>query len=67
MQKRAADQAGSVEDKRQLAEIGAAITQLDTVTHQNAALVEQSTAATDSMAEMSAQLAQRMPVFRLER
>ncbi len=55
----------SHEQAQGVAEIGVAIAQLDTMTQQNAALVEESTAATESMAEMSVRLSGTMSVFRL--
>ena len=57
----------SHEQARGVSEVGMAIAQLDTVTQQNAALVEESTAATESMAEMSVRLAGAMSAFQLER
>ncbi|MDY0746823.1 methyl-accepting chemotaxis protein [Paucibacter sp. R3-3] len=56
----------SHEQARGVSEVGVAISQLDTMTQQNAALVEESTAATESMAEMSVRLAGAMSAFRLE-
>ena len=55
----------SREQARGVSEVGVAISQLDTMTQQNAALVEESTAATESMAEMSVRLAGAMSAFRL--
>ncbi len=58
--------AASREQAQGVAEVGVAISQLDTMTQQNAALVEESTAATESMAEMSVRLSQAMSAFRLQ-
>ncbi len=57
----------SREQAQGVAEVGVAISQLDTMTQQNAALVEESTAATESMAEMSVKLSNTMSAFRLAR
>jgi len=46
--------------------VNQAITQMDEVTQQNAALVEQATAAAESMREQAGNLAQAVSVFRLE-
>jgi methyl-accepting chemotaxis protein len=48
-----------------ISEIGSAIHQLDHMTQQNAALVEQSAAAAESMREQSVRLAQAISIFRL--
>ena len=48
-----------------LGQINAAVTQLDTVTQQNAALVEESAAAADSLNSQAQQLVQAVAVFRL--
>ena len=45
--------------------VGEAVTQLDQVTQQNAALVEQSAAAADSLRHQAAKLAEVVSVFRL--
>ncbi|MBT9502325.1 MAG: MCP four helix bundle domain-containing protein [Burkholderiaceae bacterium] len=47
-------------------QVGRAITQMDQVTQQNAALVEQSAAAAESLKGQSAQLVQAMAVFKLQ-
>jgi methyl-accepting chemotaxis protein len=47
-------------------QIGSAVNHLDHMTQQNAALVEQSAAAAESMREQSARLAQAVGAFRLE-
>ena len=56
----------SREQAKGVVEVGVAIAQLDTMTQQNATLVEESTAATESMAQMSERLASAMSAFRLE-
>ncbi|MBB3194097.1 methyl-accepting chemotaxis protein [Roseateles terrae] len=48
-----------------LGEIGQAVTQLDQMTQQNAALVEQSAAAAESLRDQSAQLVQAVASFKL--
>ncbi len=48
-----------------ISQVGEAVTQLDQVTQQNAALVEQSAAAADSLKHQAAKLAQIVSVFRL--
>ncbi|MBV7427735.1 MCP four helix bundle domain-containing protein [Acidovorax sp. sif1233] len=50
-----------------ISQVGEAVTQLDQVTQQNAALVEQSAAAADSLKHQAARLAEVVSVFRLER
>jgi len=45
--------------------VNQAITQMDEVTQQNAALVEQATAAAESMREQAGNLAQAVSVFKL--
>ena len=45
--------------------MGEAVTQLGQVTQQNAALVEQSTSAADSLRHKAAKLAEVVSVFRL--
>ncbi len=58
--------AGAVRAQTQgLGEVNAAVTQLDTMTQQNAALVEQSAAASDSLKEQAARLAEVVARFRL--
>ncbi len=47
-------------------QVGEAVTDLDRVTQQNAALVEQSAAAADSLSQQAAQLLASVSVFRLE-
>ncbi len=48
-------------------QINAAVTQLDQMTQQNAALVEESAAAAESLRDQSSRLAEAIGVFRLER
>jgi len=53
----------SVEQSKGLAQISDAVQQLDQVTQQNAALVEESAAAADSMQQQAARLADTVAVF----
>ena len=46
-------------------QIGEAVTQMDQTTQQNAALVEQSSAAAESLRQQAAQLLEAVSVFRL--
>ena len=55
----------SSEQSNGVRQIGDAITQMDQVTQQNAALVEQSAAAADSLRHQAQQLVQAVAVFRL--
>jgi len=55
----------SAEQTAGIDQINQAVMQMDAVTQQNAALVEQSAAASESMQEQSAALAQAVAVFRL--
>jgi methyl-accepting chemotaxis protein len=48
-----------------VAQVGEAVTQMDQATQKNAALVEQSAAAADSLRAQAAQLVQAVSVFRL--
>ncbi|MBB3197215.1 methyl-accepting chemotaxis protein [Roseateles terrae] len=57
--------AASQEQSRGIQQIGLAVTQLDQVTQQNAALVEESTAAADSLQQQAAELADLVRVFKL--
>jgi len=57
--------AASLEQTTGIGQIGDAVTQLDQVTQQNAALVEESAAAAESLKVQSAQLAQLVSVFTL--
>ncbi|MES2956857.1 MAG: methyl-accepting chemotaxis protein [Pseudomonadota bacterium] len=55
----------SVEQSAGIGQIGDAVSQLDQVTQQNAALVEESAAAAESLKHQAAQLAQTVAQFRL--
>ncbi|WP_431100388.1 methyl-accepting chemotaxis protein [Roseateles noduli] len=55
----------SHEQSRGIQQIGDAVTQLDQVTQQNAALVEESSAAADSLQQQAKELAELVRVFRL--
>ena len=57
--------AASQEQSSGVAQIGEAVTQMDQATQQNAALVEQSAAAADSLRNQSQQLVEAVGVFRL--
>ena len=57
--------ASSVEQSTGIGQIGDAVTQLDQVTQQNAALVEESAAAAESLKHQAANLAQTVAVFKL--
>ena len=58
--------AASTEQTTGIGQVGEAIQQLDQVTQQNAALVEQSAAAADSLRQQAATLAEVVSVFKLE-
>ncbi len=49
-----------------IGQVGDAVTQLDRVTQQNAALVEESAAAADSLSQQAAKLVEAVSVFRLD-
>jgi len=55
----------SQEQSRGIEQVNQAVTQMDEVAQQNAALVEQAAAATHSLEEQSQQLVQSMAVFRV--
>ena len=55
----------SAEQASGISQIGAAVMQLDQATQQNAALVEQSAAAADSLKQQAARLAEAVKVFKL--
>ena len=55
----------SVEQTQGIGQVGDAITQLDQVTQQNAALVEESAAAAESLSQQAARLAEIVSVFKL--
>ncbi|HXA46144.1 MAG TPA: methyl-accepting chemotaxis protein [Burkholderiaceae bacterium] len=57
--------AASQEQSAGIGEVNVAITQMDEMTQQNAALVEQAAAAAESMQEQAALLAQAVSVFKL--
>jgi methyl-accepting chemotaxis protein len=58
--------AGASEQSKGIGEINVAVSQLDQMTQQNAALVEESTAAAESMSEQTRRLLQIVSTFRLE-
>jgi methyl-accepting chemotaxis protein len=61
------DIAGSIQHQTQsLNEVSSAIAQLDNMTQQNAALVEESAAASESLREQAGTLAQVVSRFRLK-
>jgi methyl-accepting chemotaxis protein len=55
----------SIEQSTGIGQIGQAVTQLDQVTQQNAALVEESAAAAESLKHQAGQLAELVAVFKL--
>jgi methyl-accepting chemotaxis protein len=57
--------AASTEQSSGVAQVGEAITQMDQATQQNAALVEESAAATESLKSQAQQLVQAVAVFNL--
>jgi aerotaxis receptor len=57
----------SREQNHGIAQVNAAVTELDGITRQNAALVEESAAASSSVAEQAMHLSQALSVFKLER
>jgi methyl-accepting chemotaxis protein-1 (serine sensor receptor) len=57
--------AASLEQSQGIDQVGDAVSQLDQVTQQNAALVEESAAAAESLRQQAARLAQVVSVFRL--
>jgi methyl-accepting chemotaxis protein len=58
--------AASGEQSTGIEQVGAAIHQMDMVTQQNAALVEEAAAATESMQEQARHLAEAVSVFKLD-
>ena len=58
--------AASAEQSSGVAQVGAAITRMDQGTQQNAALVEQSAAAADSLKQQAEQLVQAVSVFKID-
>jgi len=57
----------SIEQSAGIEQINEAVTQMDSVTQQNAALVEEAAAAAQAMQDQSARLAEAVAVFRVER
>jgi methyl-accepting chemotaxis protein len=57
--------ASASEQSQGIGQVNAAVTQLDQMTQQNAALVEQSTAAAESLKDQAARLAQVVGAFRV--
>ncbi|MBA2722796.1 MAG: Tar ligand binding domain-containing protein [Methylibium sp.] len=55
----------SIEQTQGISQVGDAVNQLDQVTQQNAALVEESAAAADSLKQQAANLAEVVAVFKL--
>lgn len=62
----ACKEASISEQSSGLQEVNAAVTQMDEVTQQNAALVEQAAAAAQSLQEQASGLAQIVSVFKLD-
>jgi len=58
--------AAAVGQSNELGQVNQAVSQLDQMTQQNAALVEQSAAAAESMRDQAGRLAQAVEVFRIE-
>jgi methyl-accepting chemotaxis protein len=58
--------AASVEQSSGIEQVNQAVTQMDEVTQQNAALVEEAAAAAEALQEQSEGLAQAVSVFRLD-
>ena len=56
----------AAEQRLGISQVGSAVTQLDQVTQQNAALVEESAAASQSLSEQAARLLEAVRAFRLE-
>jgi methyl-accepting chemotaxis protein len=56
----------SNEQSSGISQINGAVTQLDQMTQQNAALVEESAAAAESLREQAARLSQVVSTFRLD-
>ena len=57
--------AASIEQTQGISQVGDAVNQLDQVTQQNAALVEESAAAADSLKQQAVKLAEVVAVFKL--
>jgi methyl-accepting chemotaxis protein len=58
--------AAASEQSEGIGQVNGAVTQLDQMTQQNAALVEESAAAAESLKEQAVKLAQVVATFRLE-
>jgi methyl-accepting chemotaxis protein len=58
--------AATLEQSTGIGQVGEAVTQLDQVTQQNAALVEESAAAAESLKQQAQQLVKAVAVFRLD-
>jgi methyl-accepting chemotaxis protein len=58
--------AASSEQSDGIGQVNTTVTQLDQMTQQNAALVEESAAAAESLKEQATRLAQVVSIFRLE-
>jgi methyl-accepting chemotaxis protein len=58
--------AATQEQSNGIEEVNQAITQMDEMTQQNAALVEQAAAAAESMRDEAARLSEAVAVFRIE-
>ena len=56
----------SAEQERAIAQIGEAVTQLDQTTQQNAALVEESAAASQNLEYQTRELVQTVSIFKLD-
>ena len=61
----ASPSAASTEQSQGIAQVGDAVAQLDQVTQQNAALVEESAAAAESLKQQAARMTQVMATFKL--
>jgi len=57
----------SREQSSGIAQVNVAVTQMDEVTQQNAALVEQATAAAGSLQDQTVKMVQALTVFKLDR
>jgi methyl-accepting chemotaxis protein len=58
--------AASIEQNTGIEQINQAVTQMDEVTHQNAALVEQAAAAAESLSDQTRSLAMEMATFKIK-
>ncbi len=57
--------AATLEQSAGIGQVNTAVSQLDQITQQNAALVEQSAAAAESLKEQAARMSKAVAVFRL--